>query len=1415
MKKLRQTLKHIMMFGWFVVVLLTAINAEAFFVYEKFQATSTEAYLNAQVSTSSSNSSGISGPSSQHAQWLLAHHAIVCYSDKQSSSSFIFDGQNVGDCLIDVRVNVEAGSQAGLMMHYQNESNYYKLILDRATNHIILVKDVDGVITTLDSMESDFLRDNNKVFVDVYQDEIVVFVNDYAALLAKDSSLLKGRTGFFAANAQQVVFDSPVIEYKNYTDSVLNHLNDIVGESDLAIDFPVLIDKVRMGDIVLSALEMPEGATFQNGNFTWQPGVGQTGDYPVVFQAMSRDGSETEQKRIVLTIVSSVEQANAYSQLGESNEQQGGSSGSGSGSGDGSQDQGGGSQDQGSGSSGSGSSGTGTNGGSESSGGSGNVDYSGMSSPLMISGGGTLTPLRTTPLVQEQSDSGEQATPPAAPTVPSIVAVTEGLITLNWSDSSATGATIYLLEQSYSDLSFSNPIEYWETGTSKSIRVSVSGTYYFRVRAFTAHRNEGGIGSDPSSVVHVSVSISAPLVAPNTPSITTVPDADFDGKFALSWSNQAASGATVYCLEQSLNSDTFTSAVKYWVYDTTYSVSIEQSGVYYFRVTAYTGIPAMGGIGSVVSGVRRTNVMVGTRGLDILADFTDIRVFDEWPAASTSAVNVVTDVAALDTQAVKFSYDVSAQNYTGIVGKDLLVTTHDVSRYKTINYRIRTDVAVGGGPIRVVFELKSLGEVKGNVLVSGITDAYQDIMFPLYCDGGVIDEVTLVVPQDADPDGFGNIYIDELFLDEQEYVPALLPVVPDEKAKTMSDIALLDTVESDMALYFYNETIGSYGFVKDANNSEFSSIAATGFGLATLAILGDRYDVNDTHWNAVSYDDAKDRAITILTQLKAMQGNQDTNSAEYGTHGCFYHFITGDGKRIGTSEVSTVDTAILVIGALVAGEYFEGAVKTLADEIYANIDWTFFLNATTYQYHMGWKPESSRDYLMSTGGGFISNATYNMYTDEIFLISFLALGTHSNSADVLNSCFAFSRDKKSYKMKQGDHVGETVDVVSSYFGAMFTYLYAHCFFDFETLGEDKPGNVPALAITEPINWWENSVNAIRANKDFCHDRSKYFPYSMDDGKSWGISACQLPSGRYEGLFGAPPTSNGPGHDGTVAVTMPICALPFYKDSEVLGLEDNEGFKAIDYYYRHFKSDLYGTYGFYGSYNHKGEFSSTYLGIDVGSALLLLENYRTGFVWDQVKKNQKLSAALDQVFQESFNWVDVTVKNISDEQLAAAIDFGNADADAPLVQGLQFLDISFNFGSANSAIAIYTNNTASETFAYSGSGNPAGLVGNIDPAQAAPLRWVVYPVVQGTSYSFPIDMNASGIMHDVKTFLFDTSVALADRTIVSGDGLLASYPVSGRATTASSVYVYCAVDYEGLDSQKYSTDTLSIEMYQKS
>ena len=369
---------------------------------------------------------------------------------------------------------------------------------------------------------------------------------------------------------------------------------------------------------------------------------------------------------------------------------------------------------------------------------------------------------------------------------------------------------------------------------------------------------------------------------------------------------------------------------------------------------------------------------------------------------------------------------------------------------------------------------------------------------------------------------------------------------------TAEDIQLLEKIEEDTSQFFIRQTDKNIGLTKDSSRSGSpSSIAATGFALAVYAI-------SQSHgWIKTDY--AYNRILITLKTLRDIAEHKN---------GFFYHFMdVRTGKRVWTSEASSIDTALLVAGALLAAEYFpDTEIEELANEIYERIDWKWMMNGSDLVC-MGWKPES----------GFLPYYwdSYN----ELIILQALAIGspTHPIPKTAWDAWFR----------REGEYNGRFV--IYTHSGSLFTYQYSHAFIDFRELND------------KGINYFENSKEATLANLEYSQSfRGEHKGYS---DKSWGLSASIGPGG-YKAYGGMP----GEGlQDGTIAPYASISSIVFTPEQSI---------KAARFLYDTHKEKLYGNFGFKGAFNlDKRWWGNEYLGIDQGITVLMLENYlNDGIVW---------------------------------------------------------------------------------------------------------------------------------------------------------------------------------------------------------
>ncbi len=389
----------------------------------------------------------------------------------------------------------------------------------------------------------------------------------------------------------------------------------------------------------------------------------------------------------------------------------------------------------------------------------------------------------------------------------------------------------------------------------------------------------------------------------------------------------------------------------------------------------------------------------------------------------------------------------------------------------------------------------------------------------------------------------------------------------------MDTKVLLEQLAKRAFDFFWNETHPESGLTKDrAHNYErdafhVSSISASGFALASLPVAVER--------NWVS------RAQALKRAQQMMEGHLQLEHQ----HGWLYHFIHWEtGKREWQCEISSIDTGLFVMGALIAKEYFrDPALSKLVDRFYERIDFLWMLTdgGTKPQERTlshGWKPET----------GFLS-ARWNDYCEHNFLY-LLALG--SPSTPIPAECWdAWKRPLvryKGYELLVG--------------GPLFMHQMSHGYIDFRGK-RDRLG----------YNYWVSSRNATLAQIEFCREHAdQYKTYAHG---VWGLTASDGPDGYRE--YGAPGRVE---HDGTVAPTASITSVIFTPE---------ESIRTIKTIYDLYHPRLWGRYGFGNAFNvDRNWWDKEVIGIDLGMMLNALENHRSGLIWSLSAKIPAIQRGLE-------------------------------------------------------------------------------------------------------------------------------------------------------------------------------------------
>ncbi len=375
------------------------------------------------------------------------------------------------------------------------------------------------------------------------------------------------------------------------------------------------------------------------------------------------------------------------------------------------------------------------------------------------------------------------------------------------------------------------------------------------------------------------------------------------------------------------------------------------------------------------------------------------------------------------------------------------------------------------------------------------------------------------------------------------------------------DDDFLEELEKANFLYFWEQADPSTGLVRDRCNVRASdsgivaSIAATGFGLTALCV-GDKRGFISSH-------EASHRALTALLFLwKQMPTHR----------GFYYHWANvATGERVWDSEVSSIDTAILLCGVLCCRQHFrQTAISRLASAIFNRVDWTWLSEDTSLLPH-GWMPEI----------GFLPYR-WDFYS-ELMMMYLLGMGSITHPL--------LQQTWDSWKRTTFEYDG--LRYIGSY-APLFVHQYSQAWFDFR-------GKADKYA-----NYFNNSAIATEAHRRFCLELATRFPHYNND--LWGITSSDSRSGYV--VWGGPPEI-GP-IDGTVVPCAAGGSLPFMPQETLRVL------KSIK---RRYGSNVWCRYGFVDAFNPLVHWYDTdVIGIDTGITLLMAENLRTGFVWNTFMKN---------------------------------------------------------------------------------------------------------------------------------------------------------------------------------------------------
>ncbi len=408
----------------------------------------------------------------------------------------------------------------------------------------------------------------------------------------------------------------------------------------------------------------------------------------------------------------------------------------------------------------------------------------------------------------------------------------------------------------------------------------------------------------------------------------------------------------------------------------------------------------------------------------------------------------------------------------------------------------------------------------------------------------------------------------------------------------MNETRELEQLQRETFAYFLNEANPANGLIADKTKKGApASIAAVGLALSSYPVGVER--------GFLKREDAVARSLATLRFFHRSPQNEQEFSTGY--KGFYYHFLDMEtGRRAWKSELSTVDTAILLAGMLTSAAYFtaddpgEREIRDLADELYRRADWRWALNGGLAVTH-GWRPE--KGFLPYRWDGY----------DEALVLYLLGLGspTHPLPPQSYREWTAGYEWRKIYDW----------EVLHS--GPLFTHQISHLWVDFRGI-QDEPMRAKGS------DYFENSRRATYVQRRYAIDNPRRFKGYGEN--CWGITASDGPGpdvlevdGQRREFFdyAARGVPNGP-DDGTISPWAAVASLPFAPEIVL---------PAIEYFTFEVKLKTGNPYGFSTSFNPThpeksrnpfGWVSPWHFGINQGPIVLMIENYRSGLLWDLMR-----------------------------------------------------------------------------------------------------------------------------------------------------------------------------------------------------
>ncbi len=398
----------------------------------------------------------------------------------------------------------------------------------------------------------------------------------------------------------------------------------------------------------------------------------------------------------------------------------------------------------------------------------------------------------------------------------------------------------------------------------------------------------------------------------------------------------------------------------------------------------------------------------------------------------------------------------------------------------------------------------------------------------------------------------------------------------------------LAQIQKSTFAYFLQEANPANGMVPDSTREgSAASIAAIGFALTAYPV--------GVECGLVTRAEAARRTLATLRFFWESEQSPAANATGY--QGFYYHFLDMEtGQRALESELSTIDSAFLLMGMLTAGRYFdrdtaaEREIRVHAAALYTRANWQWALNGKLKVSH-AWKP----------GKGF-EKYVWEGYSEALILY---LLGLAAPE---------FPLPAESYAAWTSTYEWRSIfGIEFLYAGPLFIHQLSHLWVDFRGIQDD-------YMRSKGIDYFENSRRATYVQQEYATRNPRNF--AGYDKHCWGITASDGPGPATRKINGvrrrffdykARGVPDGP-DDGTLAPWAMLAALPFAPEivlPSIKYFDDTYPEMASKY---GFKCSFNPTFPARGKKGKPGWISQGYYGLDQGPIVMMIENYRSGFLW---------------------------------------------------------------------------------------------------------------------------------------------------------------------------------------------------------